>query len=355
MSVLKLPHRSFPIGGPLFEFEAQRAMKRNGTLLLRRSDIRGLLPFDAYINALEDAFRLYAAGKVLKTGLMHIDSHEGEFHIKAGGVDLPHRFFGIKVNAGFFRNVERFGMRNIQGVILLCDGENGYPLVVMDSGEVTVNRTGAAAAIAAKHLARRESSSVLICGCGAQGAIQLVAMHAVLPIKTAYVFDIDKSKSEKLAAEMSKKLAIEVVAVDDPRQVSTKCDVCVTCTPSRKAYLSAKDISPGTFIAAMGADSPEKQELDPQLLVSNKTVVDLLEQCAVVGELHHALDAGMSKSSVHSEIHEIVVGKKPGRVSGKETIVFDATGTALQDVAAAAAIYEKAIALGLGDAFGFFE
>ncbi len=105
----------------------------------------------------------------------------------------------------------------------------------------------------------------------------------------------------------------------------------------------------GAFVAAVGADSPEKQELDPLLVASAKLVVDIRAQCAEIGELHHALARGlMAEENVHAELGEIVAGKRPGRESNAEIIVFDSTGTALQDVAAAAVVFEKAVAAGAG-------
>jgi alanine dehydrogenase len=287
--------------------------------------------------------------------LMHVDSVDGEFHIKAGGLELGKRFFALKVNGGFFHNTERFGMPNIQGAILLCDGENGYPLAIMDSTEITMKRTGAAAAVAAKYLARPESTIVTICGCGTQGRVQLWAMCATLPVKKAYVFDSDRARAQSFASGMSELLQIEVVATIDLPGAMKVSDVCVTCTPSRQYYLEKGDVRPGTFIAAMGADSPEKQELDPELLKSSKVVVDILEQCAQVGELHHALGKGMRTEDVHAELGEIVAGSKRGRTSEGEIFIFDGTGTALQDAAAAAAVYERALSAGKGLRFDFFR
>jgi ornithine cyclodeaminase/alanine dehydrogenase len=306
------------------------------------------------MEVVENAFRLYSEAKTLRPAMMHIDSVDGEFHIKAGGLDRGKRFFALKANSGFFRNLERFGMANIQGVILLYDGENGFPLAMMDSTEITIKRTGAVAAIATKHLARPESSIVTICGCGTQGRIQLYAMKSVLPIKAAFAFDADKARARSFAKDMSKELGISVEATEDLGRTTRESDVCVTCTPSHRYLLTKEDISPGTFIAAMGADSPEKQELDPELLKSNKVVVDILEQCARVGELHHAIDRGMVKEEVYAELGEILAGKKAGRTSKEEITIFDATGTALQDVAAAIAAYEKAVRAMRGEWFDFF-
>ena len=326
----------------------------SGTLLLSRSDVRSLLRFEDYIEIVENAFRQYAEGKALKPALMHVDSVDGEFHMKAGGLELGRRYFALKANGGFFQNMSRFGMPNIQGIILLCDGTNGYPLAIMDSTEITIKRTGAAAAIAAKHLARKESSVATICGGGTQGAIQLQAMKSVLPLKKAFVFDVDEKRARSFAEKMSAELDLPVTAAANVGEATRQSDVCVTCTPSRKPYLATNDIAPGTFIAAMGADSPDKQELDPALLRRNKVVVDLVEQCAHVGELHHAISDGMKAEEVHAELGEIVAGRKPGRTSNDEIIVFDATGTALQDVAAAAAAYEKAQRAGRGQRINLF-
>ena len=130
--------------------------------------------------------------------------------------------------------------------------------------------------------------------------------------------------------------------------------MCVTCTPSRAPLVRREDVRPGTFIAAVGADSPEKQELEPAILASAKVVVDMLEQCAAIGELHHVLNARlMQRADVHAELSEVVSGSKPGRTSDQEVVIFDSTGTALQDVAAAVAVYEKALRLGAGETIDF--
>jgi ornithine cyclodeaminase/alanine dehydrogenase-like protein (mu-crystallin family) len=118
--------------------------------------------------------------------------------------------------------------------------------------------------------------------------------------------------------------------------------------------LTRESIKPGTFIAAIGADNETKQELDPQLIAENKLVVDMLDQCASIGELHHALDAGlMTRSNVYGELGEVVAGKKMGRTSEDEIIVFDSTGMALQDVISAAKVYERAKQLGVGRVLDF--
>jgi ornithine cyclodeaminase/alanine dehydrogenase-like protein (mu-crystallin family) len=126
-------------------------------------------------------------------------------------------------------------------------------------------------------------------------------------------------------------------------------DVCVTCTPSRQAFLLREHVGPGTFVAGVGADSRGKHELDPRLLAAASVVVDVLDQCATDGDLQHALAAGlMTRESVYAELGDVLTGRKPGRRSAEEITVFDSTGTALEDVAAAVLVYERALATGAG-------
>jgi alanine dehydrogenase len=329
-------------------------MKPPETLLLKRGDVTALLSLDECITAVEQAFKLYAEGKTLPPGVLGVHARDGGFHIKAAGLKLARTYFAAKVNGNFFRNTERYGMPNIQGIIMLCDGENGYPLALMDSIEITILRTGAATAVAAKYLARDDAKVATICGCGNQGRIQLKALMKVRALERVYAFDLDYARAERFAGELSDELSIEAHAVRDLAQAVRQSDVCVTCTPSRQFFLKREDVAPGTFIAAVGADDERKQELDPHLFAGNKIVVDLLEQCAAIGDLHHALDQGLiTRADVHAELGQVVAGRKPGRTSRDEIIIFDSTGTALQDAAAAALVYEKAAPAGSHLALNF--
>lgn len=319
------------------------------TLLLTRADVAALLDLDACIAAVEEAFRAHAGGRSLPPGVLGVHAQDGGFHIKAAGLRGERSWFAAKVNGNFFRNRERFGMPNIQGIVVLCDAENGYPLAVLDSIEITIQRTGAATAVAARHLARPDSRAVAICGCGNQGRVQLECLRRVLPLERVYAWDLDESAARRFVSELN----LEASVAASPAEAVAEADVCVTCTPSRKAFL--KQVRPGTFVAAVGADNPEKQEIDPELLAGSKIVADVVEQCAEIGDLHHALEAGVvSLADVHAELAEVVAGIKPGRTSAEEIVVFDSTGTALQDVAAAAMVYEKALQTGRGLTLDFF-
>jgi alanine dehydrogenase len=324
-------------------------VKSAGTLLLTRRDVASLLDLDECISAVETAFRLLGEGKAAPPGILGFPAEGGGFHIKAAALSLSRVWFAAKINGNFFQNRERFGMPTIQGVVLLCDGENGYPLALLDSIEITIRRTGASTAVAAKYLARADARVVTICGCGNQGRIQLEALSRVRSLETAYAFDLDSGRAAEFAAEMSSLLGIRIETAREPGPAVRRSDIVVTCTPSRRPFLEPSDVSPGTFFAAVGSDSAEKQELDPRILASAKVVADSLDQCAEIGELHHALASGaMKKSDVYAEISDLAAGRKPGRSTSAEVTIFDSTGTALQDVAAAAVVYEKAVRAGKG-------
>lgn len=328
-------------------------MNRNGTLLLTREEVASILTIDACITAVELAFKMYGEGETSPPGVLGVHANEGGFHIKAGVLELDRAYFAAKVNANFPQNAQRFGLPLIQGVIVLCDAENGCPLAVMDSIEITIQRTGAATAVAAKYLARSNSKTLTICGCGNQGRVSLSALSKVLKLKKAFAYDSDHQQAEMLAQT----LAISGLQVEVVRNLSDavkESDVVVTCTPSRQAFVKQQWIRPGTFIAAVGADNEDKQELESEVPARNKTVVDIIDQAAAIGELHHAIaDGWMNKDDAHGELGEIVAGRKVGRSSPDEIIIFDSTGMALQDVIVAATVYKEALAAGLGQVIDF--
>src|SRR5437870_3269483 len=225
--------------------------------LLSRRDAASLLTIDDCIDAVERAFGMLGRGEVPPPAVAGVHVPGGAFHIKAAAAGDR---FAAKINGNFFEAVPR-----IKGVIVLADATDGRPLALMDSIEITILRTGAASAVAAKYLARRDARTALICGCGTQGHIQLQAIRRVLPIETVYALDADRARAASLAG---------ATVVDD----FVDADVVVTCTPSRAAILHR--VAPGTFVAAVGADSHEKQELAPALMASSKVVTDVTEQCA---------------------------------------------------------------------------
>jgi alanine dehydrogenase len=319
------------------------------TCILTRGDVASLLGWDECIAAVEACFRLHGEGRSLPPGVLGVRAPHGGFHVKAAGLHLGRLYFAVKTNANFADNPRRHGLPAIQGVVVLCDGDDGRPLAVMDSIEVTIRRTAAATAVAARYLARADSRTATVCGCGNQGRAQLRALVRVVPLERVYAFDADPSAAQAYATEMSAELRLAVDAVPAPGPALAVSDVCVACTPARTPYVLREHVRPGTFVAAVGADSEDKQELAPDLMAAAVVVTDLTEQCAAIGDLHHALAAGvLSRGDVYAELAELVTGAKPGRRAPDEITIFDSTGTALQDVAAAVVVYERALAGGVG-------
>jgi len=331
---------------------AQRAApRRRGTLVLTRRDVRELLDMDACIGAVDAAFRAHADGASLPLGVLGTHVPDGGFHVKTAGLRGAgvRSYFAMKINANFPGNPIRHGLPTIQGVISLHDATDGVLLALLDSMEITTLRTAAATAVAARHLARADARVVTVLGCGVQGRSQLRALSRVRSVERVVAWDVEPAAAARYADEMARELGCDVACVVEYREAVRASDVVVTCTPSRRPLLSAADVPPGCFVAAVGADSEDKQELAPDLLSHSVVVTDVLEQCARIGDLHHALAAGvMRREDVHAELSDVVSGRRPGRRAAAEIIVFDSTGTALEDVAAAALVYERALEAGVG-------
>lgn len=302
------------------------------TLLSTRADVEQDLTPQACSAAVEDAFRQHALGTVSAPGILSMHAAHGGFHVKAGFLS---GYFAAKINANFPANAD---LPTIQGAVILFDASNGRPLAIMDSISITALRTAAATAVAAKYLARQDCDTLLICGCGAQAASQLDALRHVRRARRILAYDRDRSRAAAFAKRFN------ATAVEDVAAAARSSDIVVTCTTANRYFIEREMIRPGTFIAAVGADNESKQEIEPALLAHSKVVTDLTAQAACIGELHHAIDAGlMSMTDVHAELAEVIVGRKPGREAADEIIVFDSTGTGLQDVAAAIAVYQRAL------------
>lgn len=319
-------------------------------LLLTRRDIRPLLSMDACMREVERGFGLLARGQSLGPAAMHVDAERGEFHIKGGGLCMERTYFALKANGGFFENRARFNLPNIQGVIILFDGRNGRPLAIMDSIDITVLRTGATTGVAMRHLADPQTRVATLCGAGTQAGVHLEAMARTLPhLERVQVWSRTPQASEQFAQRCGEGRGFELRATTDLPAAVRASGVVITCTPARHAFLRAGDVRPGTMVAAVGADSPDKQELEPALTAASRLVTDITAQCARVGELHHAIKAGLATiTTPYAELGQIIAGEVAGGHDPTRVTVFDSTGTAIQDAAAAAMVYQRAIDAGVG-------
>jgi alanine dehydrogenase len=319
-------------------------------LFLDRQDVIALLPIADCITAVERAFAAHATGQLpCAPGVLgaHVDG--GGFHIKTAALGSSPGYFAAKINGNFPANPDRHKLPTIQGMIGLFDTANGRPLALLDSIEITTLRTAAASAVAARHLARADASILAICGCGNQGRAHLRALLQVRKLRRVLAYDRDPSRAQLFASEMARECAVEVTPTEGLAGAVQNCDICVTCTPARGPIIHVDHLRPGQFFAAVGADSEGKQEFEPEVLRRAIVVTDITAQAATMGELQHALAAGLMKvSEVHADLGQVVTGQRPGRTSADQIFIFDSTGTALQDVAAAAIVYERAVQAGRG-------
>jgi len=308
---------------------------------LDRDTLRGMMDPDHYLAAVEAAFLAHAEGRTRMPMPLHIEAEDGGFHGKGALVTLDRPWVAVKVNSNFPGHPAR-GLPTIQGAVLLYDGEDGRLVAILDSPEITARRTAAASALAAKYLARDETYSIAVVGCGEQAAVQLAALVRVRAFAQAFVWDVDAHRARRFAERVGKALALPISVGPSMRDATHMADVVVTCTTSRSPILGVGDVRPGTFIAAVGADAPHKSEIDPALFARATVVVDSLDQACVMGDLHHAIDAGTAtRASVYAELAELVAGRKPGRENEDEITLFDSTGLAIQDVAASVAAYQR--------------
>ena len=311
------------------------------TRILTRADVASVITANDCLVAVEEAFRAYGEGRLDAPKSLGLHASAGTFHIKAAIADL----FVMKVNANFPGNPAAHALPTVQGVIVLMDLQRGTPLAILDSALITTLRTAAATAVAAKYLARENASSLAVIGCGTQGRATLEAIASVRPISVAYAYDADAATLQRFMSEVHYPVR-PAASVDE---AVAHADIVVTCTTSRSSILDRRHLRKGMFIAAVGADNPEKQEISPSLLRETKVVADILEQAATMGDLHHALHAGvMTREDVHGELADVLCGRVARRQNEDEIFVFDSTGTALQDVAVSSIVYRRAMERGAG-------
>lgn len=316
------------------------------TLLLTRRDVAALMQPADYYGAVEAAFRAAKEGRAASPPPMHIDGLGGAFHAKGAFLAADRPCVALKLNGNFPGNPKR-ELPTIQGAIFLCDANDGSLLAILDSIEITLQRTAAASAIAADHLAREDARVLFIAGCGEQARAHVRALREVRAFEKAFAYDIDEEKARAFAAGMQSScgLPFEAAGLSEAR----RSDVIVLCTTAPRAYLDCEHVAPGAFIAAVGADSRSKSEVAPLLMANAAVVTDVTEQCARMGDLRTALAAhAVTIDDVHADLGEILTGQRPGRTRREEIFIFDSTGTALQDVASAALVYERARDRGVG-------
>lgn len=326
-----------------------------GIRILGEAELRGCVRLDDdAIACVEDAFRRLAVEAVAMPPILRLDirEHNGEVDVKTAyvpGVDS----FAIKVSPGFFDN-PKLGLPSLNGLMVLFSAKTGLvEAVLLDNGYLTDIRTAAAGGVAAKWLARTDARTAAVIGAGAQARLQLEAIAHVRDLTSALVWARDPVKADRCAIEMSGSLGIPVTVAESARDAVARADIVVTTTPSTQPLVRAEWLRPGQHVTAMGSDAEHKNELEPAVIAAaDLYVCDRRSQCAVLGELHHAIESGaVAADAAFPELGQVIAGHAQGRTSDDQITVCDLTGTGVQDTAIAAFARRRADAAGAGTIF----
>jgi len=308
------------------------------TLLLDRVAVKSLLRMSEVIIAVEEAFRMCGEGKSNMPPKTYLSLEQGDF--RAMPAALP-GCAGVKWVNVHPRNPS-LGLPSIMAILIYNDPNTGYPVAIMDATEVTAYRTGAAAAVASKYLARRNSRTIGIIGAGFQAYTQILAHAELFSDMCVNAYDISQTAVDKLVRSLP-----QFSIRNCPIEEAAASDIVCTLTPSRSPIVKREWIMPGTHINAVGADAPGKQELEPSILKQAIVVVDDVKQASSSGEINVPIRQGLyTTAEIYGTIAEVVVGKKKGRTDNKVITVFDSTGIAIEDIAVAKLLLEKAQRMG---------
>ena len=328
-----------------------KSWRNRKTLILSRTDMMGLLEPKEYNDRVEHAYRMHGEGRYYMEPKGHIvlDKYPGEWEVMPSYIEEPEaaacKWVSIREE-----NRAKFDLPTVFSILIYTHPETGFPLAICDGSYHTVMRTGSAAAVSAKHLARPDSASLAIVGAGNMAEGVLATCNEVFAWESVSVWSRSQGTlDEFVAAQQPRYEGFEIRASTDLEKVVRGADVVVTVTPARRPIVEEAWISEGTHIAALGADKEGDQELDPKILTRSRTFVDDIRQCRTDGEINVPLREGViSEGDVVGEIGQVVAGKLEGRTSEGDITVFDSTGFALQDSATVPLEYERALAAGVG-------
>ena len=320
------------------------------TLLLDSDDVEENAQMDRVIDAVEGAFAAYERGDAQMPAKSYIDlpHYNGDFrsmpaYMRADDWEAA----GVKWVNSHADNPETHDLPTVMGTMIYSDPETAFPLAIMDGTTLTLKRTGAAAAVATDHLAVPDAASLGIVGAGVQAHSQLEAIAAVRPIEEVVVSDLSEERVARFIDAFEDRFDVRTGSIAE----AGHCDVLSTVTPVEEPIVGPDDVGERTHVNAMGADAAGKHELADELLLDSTIVIDDHAQCTHSGEINVPYAAGtLTDDDIHAEIGEIVVGSRPGRSGARETVeegvsgvtVFDSTGLAIQDVAAARVVFEYA-------------
>ncbi|WIV68652.1 ornithine cyclodeaminase family protein [Natrialbaceae archaeon AArc-T1-2] len=313
------------------------------TVMLDSDDVDENARMPEVVRAVEEAFAAYERGDATMPPKSYIDlpQYNGDFRSMPAYLDTGEwDAAGLKwVNVHPDNPVDH-DLPTVMGTMIYSDPETAFPLAVIDGTELTMKRTGAAAAVATDHLAVEDATSLGIVGAGVQSYTQLEAISAVRPIEEVVVSDVISQHVRRFEETFGEEFDVREGSVSEAGQ----CDVCSTVTPVEEPIVDLEDVGEHTHINAMGADAAGKHELTDDLLLEATIVIDDHEQCTHSGEINVPYSEGtLTDADIDAEIGELAVGTHEGRTDETGVTVFDSTGLAIQDVAAAHVVYERAV------------
>ena len=328
----------------------RESWRNRKTLVLGRTEMVGLLTPAEYNDCVEHAFRMHGEGRVYMEPKGHIvlDRYPGEWEVMPSYIEDPEaaacKWVSIREQNA------RFDLPTVFSILIYTHPETGFPLAICDGSHHTMMRTGSSAAVSAKWLARKDAKVLALVGAGTVGRGALATCADVFPWGEVRVWSRSQATLNAFVEEEQPSYPhFELKASTDLEQVVRGADVVVTATHARGGIVQDDWISPGTHIAALGADLEGEQELDGRVLQRARIFVDDIRQCRADGEINVPLREGLiSDDDVAGEIGKVIIGELEGRQSDDQITVFDSTGIALQDSATIPLEYERALAAGVG-------
>lgn len=317
-------------------------------LWLTQEEVKSVMDMHSDMQVVERAFKQHGLGKVQMPpkSYLYYTAYNGDLRTMPAYLE-EEDITGVKI-VNVHPGNPALGLPTVMALIVLISPQTGAPIAIMDGTYLTDIRTGAAGGIAAKYLARKDSKVIGLVGAGNQARTQLEALSEVFEPELVKVTSRTKESCEQFIREAADIISCEIRYEETIENVCD-CDILVTTTPTRKPIVKAQWIKEGTHINAIGADAVGKEELDPELIIRSKIVVDDIVQALHSGEVNVPLSKHyISENDIHAQLGEVIVGLKPGRTSEEEITIFDSTGLAIQDVASAHLVYQRALSKGLG-------
>ncbi|MBS1251540.1 MAG: Delta(1)-pyrroline-2-carboxylate reductase [Anaerolineales bacterium] len=310
-------------------------------LFIREEDVEELLTMDRTLAVVEEAFRLHGLGEADNQPRQRPRLARSMVQVMPAAV--PGMGLGLKAYS--------VGTKGVRFIVLLWNEETGDLEAVIEANKLGQMRTGAASGVATKYLAREDAATVGVFGAGWQAGSQLEAVCAVRPIEQVWVYGRTPANREQFAAEMSAALGVSIDPVAEPQDVVAEADIVVTITNASEPLFDGSWLRPGTHVNAAGSNRANAREIDSETVrrADTITIDDWAQGHIEAGDLIKPIEGGVITWDDVIELGQVVAGEVPGRQEGAAITVFESLGIAIEDVAVARRVYEKALEAGAGE------